>query len=113
MPTVTACLVAETIRAESGGKFSVLGLYGVLPYVNIVFNSFEDPVSLALLMYFEPVSVQTRLELTLELPKLIPAKGEVNVVLPEDRVGVVAANFPLLKVNGPGDYEVVVRDKGG
>jgi len=45
-PTINTCLVCEGARAEIMGKFTLLGYYGVAPYVRISIQNFNVPVQL-------------------------------------------------------------------
>jgi hypothetical protein len=45
-PTITTCIVCEQARPEIGGKFTLLGFYGVAPDVRINIQNFNQPVGL-------------------------------------------------------------------
>lgn len=54
-PAINYCLVCEGFRQEMGGKFSVLGFFGVVPNVDIGLGRLDQPLALTLLLGFGAV----------------------------------------------------------
>jgi hypothetical protein len=55
-PNSTYCIVCEGVRPELGGKVSILGFFGVTPNVDIGVGKLEQPLGLAVLVGFGPVT---------------------------------------------------------
>jgi hypothetical protein len=55
-PKVTYCIICEGVRPELGGKVSILGFFGVAPNVDIGLAKFDQPLSLAVVIGFGPVT---------------------------------------------------------
>jgi hypothetical protein len=54
-PDFEYCIICEGIRPEIGGKFTILGFYGLAPHVEVVITNPAQPVNLAFLAAFPPV----------------------------------------------------------
>lgn len=51
-PTVNFCLVCEGVRPELGGKFSILGFFGLTPNVDIAVGRLDQPLGLSVVLGF-------------------------------------------------------------
>jgi hypothetical protein len=54
-PTFDYCIICEIIRPELGGKFILLGFYGLAPNVEIIVQDSNRPMSLSMLAGCPPV----------------------------------------------------------
>ena len=54
-PIFDSCVVCDLVRPELGGKFMLLGFYGVAPNVEIVIQSLNTPIVLSMVAASPPV----------------------------------------------------------
>lgn len=58
-PAITFCAICESVRPEVGGKLSILGFFGMTPYVDIATQSLTLPLALMVVAGFGPVDDAT------------------------------------------------------
>jgi hypothetical protein len=116
---VTTCLICEGARQELGGKYNLLGFYGVAPNVNVSIIDFNLPVTLCLFFVGGPGSGQFHvgLRLTAQSGEVVPlppsAELDVNLITGK------RITYLILVINqrlpGPGRYraELVVNGAPG
>jgi len=51
-PTVINCILCEGSRPELGGKFTILGYFGILPNVNMIIQDLSAPLQTLCFMVF-------------------------------------------------------------
>lgn len=59
-PQFDYCIICDVIRPELGGKFAILGFYGLAPNVEVVIANPSLPVILAFVAGFPPVPDATQ-----------------------------------------------------
>lgn len=67
-PTIDACFLCELVRPEAMGKFSVLGFYGVAPYVHIQIQNFALPLGLCFVFTGGPGTGHFRVGMRITAP---------------------------------------------
>jgi hypothetical protein len=65
---IDACLLCELARPEAMGKFSVLGYYGIAPYVHVQIQNFGLPIVLTFVFAGGPGSGHFRMALRITAP---------------------------------------------
>jgi len=108
-PTIHNCIVCESVRHEVGGKFILLGYYGIAPYVRIYIGDFTKPITLCFYFSGDPGTGRFRVNFRLRGPSgnviphnSAPAEGELRSDL--------GYSFFILffcePLPGPGRYQV-------
>lgn len=113
---IRACVVCEQARPELHGKYSLLGFYGLAPFVAVAISNFQLPVTLCFV--FMGVPAHGRMEARIRVldpdgtivPGDTPAAGPT--VIPPDRP---LSNY-IMQFQGraprPGNYTVVLTVNG-
>lgn len=60
-PRINYCLICDSVRQEVGGKFSLLGFFGLTPNVDIGISKFGQPMLLSFVFGFGPVDDMSQL----------------------------------------------------
>jgi hypothetical protein len=104
-PRIDACLVCELARPEAMGKFSVLGYYGIAPYVHIQVHNFGIALSLTFLFAGGPGSGHFRIGLRITAPNgaTFDAPGVEGDILAQANLTNIFMGFQGV-LPGPGDY---------
>ncbi len=118
-PQFSSCVICESIRPELGGKLTLLGFYGFSPYVEIIVGNIGQPLSVAVLIGFPPVSPQDAQALHKHYFIVTDPNGKVLVQTPanqlhsqEGRPGSVAAGFIIPPtVTGKHKIKLMVDDE--
>jgi hypothetical protein len=114
-PQINYCLVCEGVRQELGGKFSLLGFFGATPNVDVGVGRLDQPLQLAFLFGFGPVTDATQ-AYNYTISVLNPDRSvlfqtpaaKINVIL--NKPGLILTAFPFIpKTSGLRTITVVVN----
>lgn len=116
-PTVRYCILAENVRPETGNKLTILGYYGVLPYVDI--QTEPGPEEARTILTFVIGFAENQLKFQM-LAKLIAPSGKVVTegpstpveFLPEHKQNALILGFYFLPVQESGKYSLVLEADG-
>lgn len=115
-PEIRACLICESVRIEQRRKLTVLGLYGVTPFVKILLKNIPGSiVPITFLLFCEPPEKATRVTVQIlsedEKEKLTEPAG-VDLAVPEYPSGAGNAliiTFNEIKLEKAGTYKLKLR----
>jgi hypothetical protein len=118
-PQFNSCAVCESIRPELGGKLTLLGFYGFSPTVEIVVGKMGQPLSVAIVAGFPPISPQEAQTLHRHYFIVADPNGKVLFQTPASplnaqagKAGVVAAAFIIPPtIAGKHTVKVLVDDE--
>lgn len=118
-PQFSSCAICESIRPELGGKLTLLGFYGFSPNVEIIVGKLGQPLAVAVVIGFPPVSSQDAQALHKHNFIVTDPNGKVLVQTPASplgseagRPGSVAAAFIIPPtVTGKHTIKLMVDDE--
>jgi hypothetical protein len=104
-PVIDACFLCELARPESNGKFTILGYYGVAPYVHIYLQNFNLPAQLCFVFAGGSGQGHFRIDLKITAPNgaTFDAQGAEGDIKPQGTVTNVFMSFAGV-LPGPGNY---------
>jgi hypothetical protein len=69
LPPVKYCILCEDVRFEKGSKYSVMGMFGVLPETTLLVQDFQAPIQrLAFLVLIDHAEGKYKLNIEIERP---------------------------------------------
>src|ERR1700731_1228866 len=106
-PAIEACFLCELVRPEPMGKFSVLGYYGIAPYVRIYLQNFNQPAQLCFVFAGGAGQGHFRIDLRITAPNgaTFDAPSVEGDLVPQATVSNIFMGF-LGVLPGPGNYTV-------
>jgi hypothetical protein len=111
---VQSCLVCEEARPELGGKWTLLGFFGVTPDVHVGIGDFSKPITLCFVFLGGPLAGRIRGACRVAAPSgaNIPGGAEVEGEFSPDRpTSAFFLGFQNV-VPGPGRYTIVFALNG-
>src|SRR2546430_13064584 len=118
-PPISACLVCEDVRQESRRLISLLGLYGIVPHVEILVMDFNQPIerlAFYLAAHGQSDGQAHRISFELRSPAGDLVLGPIEtapVGAPPPRGTPIRLAFAFyttgLRLPEPGVYRVVIR----
>jgi hypothetical protein len=116
LPQIKHCVICEDIRLEQRNLASLMGVYGITPYVSIRIREFALHVSFCSVFYGPPFKGKIDIQLELRTPDGTPI--EVNT-FPKQNELTFSDEFPVafsLKLNAlfpiPDTYTLVLLGNG-
>jgi hypothetical protein len=115
-PRVDFCLVCDDIRQEAGRKITVLGLYGLLPHVEITLQKWGGVIEkLTFLLSLHGSAGDFTVQAQILDPDgdTLIGSGPIQSKLPSDAVSIgFAFAFPMLAFKKQGKHQLVVLVNG-
>jgi hypothetical protein len=104
-PTINVCIICELARPEPLGKFSILGYYGIAPYVRIQVQKFAAPLALCFVFAGGSGQGHFRIDLRITAPNgaTFDAPGTEGDLAGQVAVSNIFMGFQGL-LPGPGNY---------
>lgn len=120
-PAINECLVCEFVRAEEGGKLSLLGFFGIAPNVEISVQNLDLPIpNLAFVFLgaaYQPMSTDLPFEIQIRVSDpqdgLVFETPPVSLTAPSPgNRTTVAASIGNVRVRAAGRYRVSLLVNG-
>jgi hypothetical protein len=113
LPKIRTCLVCEAVRAEVGGKWTLLGFFGVTPDVQVSIANFAFPVTLCFAFVGGDGSGRVRASIRVLTPsgKEISGTAVDGELAPGKLASMFFMNFQSV-LPGAGRYTVVLDMNG-
>src|SRR5438132_3143097 len=110
-PSFNYCIVCEGVRAEIGGKLTILGFYGIAPDVDLLIVNINQPTVVSFLVGFPPVAESHRsfnAVLIISRPDggVIFQTPPTQLQVSPSNKGVIGYNFLLPPNPIPGTYSL-------
>jgi hypothetical protein len=117
LPKIRFCLVCDGVRQEVGGKLAVLGLYGALPDVSVLFGKASDqfPLTFVFLTETAIVDANPSFEVIIRVPDgstLATTQGSNIRIVVKKGSPAVAAITVLVRFVQAGPHRISVLMDG-
>jgi len=115
LPDFHTCLVCEAVRPELRGLFTVLGLFGALPHVEIGVQDFSKTASITFFLLGTPGDGKVKLQAQVRDNAGAILKPEVLLDFefnPKFKGCVISFFFQNLVIPKPGTYQFVLSAEG-
>lgn len=118
LPPLSSCLIADQLRPELNGKFTILGFYGIAPRVGIYVPSVPAVLPMAAMLICEPTQDAGDFDLELEVKgpdgedavKRVRVSGLVSKPSPGQTYACI--NFAGIRLEQTGRYALNIWSEG-